>query len=252
MTAVVLGIPKEQARGRAFEAVDLDGDLRADPVLSLLSDADLETAALELHQQAETSMLACCDVVVELVRRRRGRTSRAKALADYQLLTNRSGWMVYQMLAVGRYWTPERRALYPTLTFEVLAETVRHTHRDGDTPRSREERIARVAKEAADADLNAAKTKDLARAIDRPDPPLTSGSRSDYLELDEPAPQPVEAPPLVATSETGEHCIPLLLRGLERRFREDNPGTPAMMLACVEDHLWAVWPGLPFTVTVTA
>jgi len=250
MAVQVLEMPKEeQAEPRYFEAVDLDGDLPVHPVLSLLSDEELEHGSHEAHVNAEGSLLLRCDFLVEHVRRAgSSRTARAQALAQFRQATGLSAWLVYQMLAVGRYWTYERRELYPTLTFEVLAETVRHTRRDGDTPRTREERIARVAKEAADADLNASKTKDLARSIDRPE--RQPGS---HLELDAPHPATVaETPPEQQAELCVEDMIPILTRGLEKRFRDDNPGTPKMMVAVVVDHLHILLPDLPWTVTVTA
>jgi hypothetical protein len=256
MIAGVLAPPKEETAPRQYEAADLDGELRADPVLSLFSAAELEQHALEAHETAERTMLLCCDFVVEYARRAGGgRLDRARALSAYRQLTGRSSWAVYQMLAVGRYWNPERRQLYPTLSYEVLAETVRHTHRDGDTPQAREERIAKVAREAADADLNVVKARELARSIDRPVLSSEGSSRGSFLELDSaphPATQVEAAPPAQSASLCVEEMVPVLTRGLGKRLERDQPGTFPLVVECVERHLSAVLLDEPWQVTVSA
>lgn len=228
-----------EERPRQYEAADLDGTLRACPVRAALSDADLEHQAQAHYEQARHSLLECCDDLVELVRRAGpGRLARAQALARYRQLTGESTAKVQGMFATGRYWTPARRALYPTLSFSVLWETVRYTHREGDTLPEREARIARVAKEAADADLSPGKVRELAQSVDRSP---AAESRGAFLELDDPGPTPPAAvasePELAGRLLPPDEGVAAFVEGLLEFLTAQGWQTGPGLVRSVGDHL---------------
>lgn len=165
-------------------AVELDGELFADPELAVLSDSELQQRAINNKTDVEEALMECCRDVVEYVRRAgTSRTGRAEAIKKYGDATGYQQHQVYELLAVGRWVPPHLRALYPTLEYGHLRDAVRYTSRKGETEAERQGRIIRVLDISADENLIPIKTRALAREIDRQEP------------------EPEETPPPVAAVE---------------------------------------------------
>ena len=209
---------KTGAVPRHYEAAELAGDLGHDEFLAKFTDAELDEVSLTHHVAAEGAMLECCADIIERCRRAGpDPVRRAKALQTYGQLTGKGSWSVYQMFLVGKFYTPERKERFPTVTFEHLSSAIRYTHRDGETRAERQERIERVVTEAADGDLNVSKTRLLAQSVDR-DPTPTRGELLD--PYDAPAPEPL----LEIPTHEAPGLVEAFTAGLEKRLTRENSG----------------------------
>lgn len=192
-----------------LDVVDLDGPLPRQVEFSGLSGFDLESLAGRLSELSEGCSFTGCSVALEYARRAGPkRTDRAKALRECAGALRKPYRQVRKMLEVGRYFTPERQSLFPTLTFEHCLEIVLHTKRKDETEAERLGRIARAAREAADADLTPSKAGAFAASLDCPELP-----EDEQVPLPEPDPEPA-----AQVAET-------FLSGLRARFLREAPGT---------------------------
>lgn len=167
--------PTGEAAPSPWAASDLAGPLYVQQDLTEFSASDLEHLAQSLIEADVAVQFRLADVFVEVMRRAGDRPSdRGRALDELCRSLNINAGKARRYVRVARAFPPEKREQYPQFFwghYEVLTD---RTHRDGDTPDERQERIEALAAEAADRELGVNGTRRLVEETLRPDslPPV--------------------------------------------------------------------------------